>query len=85
MATSAIEGQVLNPESVRSSVLRKLGINILTEGGAQSKNIDGLVDVTQDAQSAVKLFSLSNQMMEKRTDYYDALNSAQHGDMDISE
>lgn len=85
MATSAIEEQVLNPESVRSSVLRKLGINILTEGGAQSKNIDGLVDVTQDAQSAVKLFSLSNQMMEKRTDYYDALNSAQHGDMDISE
>ena len=49
MATSAIEGQPLNPESVRSSVLRKLGINTETEGGMQSKDVDGLVDVIQDA------------------------------------
>lgn len=48
MATSAIEGENLNPASVRSSVLRKLGIEP-PAGSARSRQVDDLVDVIQDA------------------------------------
>lgn len=41
--------------------------------------------MAQDAQSGEKLYSLSEQMMANRLSYYDALNSAQHGNLDISE
>ena len=48
MATAAIEGQSLNPASVRSSVLRKLGFETtLNEPG--SRDADGLIDVIHDA------------------------------------
>ncbi|ADH86216.1 Fic family protein [Desulfurivibrio alkaliphilus] len=48
MQTSAIEGQILNPNSVRSSVARRLG---LPEAGAsrQDRYTEGLVDVLLDA------------------------------------
>jgi Fic family protein len=48
MATSAIEGENLNPAAVRSSVLRKLGIEPPT-GSARNRQVDDLVDVIQDA------------------------------------
>ena len=48
MSTSAIEGENLNPASVRSSVLRKLGIEPPI-GSERSRQIDDLVDVIQDA------------------------------------
>ncbi len=41
--------------------------------------------MAQDAQSGEKLYSLSEQMMVNRSSYYDALNAAQHGNLDISE
>jgi Fic family protein len=48
MATSAIEGENLNPAAVRSSVLRKLGLEP-PAGSARSRQVDDLVDVIQDA------------------------------------
>ena len=49
MATSAIEGEPLNPESVRSSVLRKLGVRSPLDQTPKSQHVDGLVEVIQDA------------------------------------
>lgn len=48
MSTAAIEGENLNPASVRSSVLRKLGIEPPV-GSERNRQIDDLVDVIQDA------------------------------------
>ena len=48
MATSAIEGESLNQESVRSSVMKKLGLSDGLES-AVSRHVDGLVEITQDA------------------------------------
>ena len=47
VATAAIEGEKLDLETVRSSVMRRLG----EEGAGQraSRNVDGLLDVMQDA------------------------------------
>jgi Fic family protein len=46
--SSAIEGEVLNPELVRSSIARRLGIDI---GGIAAKNrdIEGIVEMMLDA------------------------------------
>ncbi len=49
IATSAIEGESLNPDSVRSSVLRKLGIEHSRVADTRSEMIDGLVAVIDDA------------------------------------
>jgi Fic family protein len=49
ISTSAIEGEFLNPESVRSSVLRKLGVQVVAENVPHSARVDGLVDIVQDA------------------------------------
>ena len=46
MATAGIEGEKLNLDAVRSSVLRKIGI---ARHGASSRHVDGLVDVMDDA------------------------------------
>jgi len=46
VATAAIEGEKLNLEMVRSSVMRKLGSD---HTGPSSRHIDGLVDVMNDA------------------------------------
>ena len=49
IATSAIEGEQLNPDSVRSSVLRKLGMKHQAISDPRSEMIDGLVTVMDDA------------------------------------
>jgi Fic family protein len=49
MATAAIEGQRLDFDQVRSSVMRKLGFGITR---SSSRRIDGLVDVMHDAINA---------------------------------
>ena len=53
IATAAIEGEKLDPASVRSSILRQLGhINHKladTDAAPRSRHVDGLVDVIQDA------------------------------------
>lgn len=46
--TSRIEGEFLNPELVRSSIARKLGIEG-TEYVSKPRNIEGVVDVLLDA------------------------------------
>lgn len=48
VATSAIEGEQLNPDSVRSSVLRHMGLDTDTSAPV-SRQVDGLVDVMEDA------------------------------------
>jgi Fic family protein len=50
LTTSAIEGEKLDPESVRSSVARRLGLGTSGAPVAEGKrNIEGLIDVLQDA------------------------------------
>ena len=49
MATAAIEGEKLDPASVRSSILRQLGTAPANDTAPRSRNIDGLVEVIQDA------------------------------------
>jgi len=46
--TAAIEGQKLDPEAVRSSVARRLGLPIAGMK-AQDRNVEGLIDVILDA------------------------------------
>ncbi|HEY4080568.1 MAG TPA: Fic family protein [Burkholderiaceae bacterium] len=46
VATAAIEGEKLDPEAVRSSVMRGLG---LTTSGPRDRSVDGLVGVINDA------------------------------------
>lgn len=48
LATSAIEGEQLNPDSVRSSVLRHLGMEV-NSSVPVSRQVDGLIDVMEDA------------------------------------
>lgn len=47
MTTSAIEGEKLNPASVRSSIARKLGLP--SAGLPIDRSVDGLIDVLLDA------------------------------------
>ncbi len=49
IATAAIEGEKLDPASVRSSILRQLGHLPDTDAAPRSRHVDGLVDVIQDA------------------------------------
>ncbi|MFG6443549.1 Fic family protein [Roseateles sp. LKC17W] len=49
VSTAAIEGERLNADSVRSSVLRRLG---LPNAGSSDRHVDGLVDVISDAMLA---------------------------------
>ncbi|MCY7386561.1 MAG: Fic family protein, partial [Burkholderiales bacterium] len=48
LATAAIEGETLNPDAVRSSVARRLGLAD-TFTAAVPRNVEGLLDVMQDA------------------------------------
>jgi Fic family protein len=52
VATAAIEGEKLDLEAVRSSVMRRLGV----EGaeGRVSRHVDGLLDVMQDATTSYR-------------------------------
>ena len=52
IATAAIEGQKLDAEQVRSSVMRKLG---LADSGTSARHIDGLIEVMFDAIQQVHL------------------------------
>lgn len=40
--------------------------------------------IAQDANSPIRLYSMSRQLQENRTAYYDALNAAQKGDGDVT-
>lgn len=49
IATAAIEGEKLDPASVRSSILRQLGQTPENDAAPRSRHVDGLVEVIQDA------------------------------------
>ncbi|MGE0331896.1 MAG: Fic family protein [Ramlibacter sp.] len=49
LATAAIEGEKLDPASVRSSVMRQLGLG---GAGTRDRHVDGLVEVINDASAA---------------------------------
>lgn len=49
LATAAIEGEVLDPAAVRSSVVRRLGLG---QAGPKVRAVDGLVEVIHDAVQA---------------------------------
>ena len=48
LATAAIEGEQLDLEAVRSSVVRRLGIEGERKGRV-NRDVDGLIDVMEDA------------------------------------
>lgn len=50
LKTSAIEGEALNPASVRSSIARRLGVDIGALAPAD-RHVDGVVDMVLDATS----------------------------------
>ena len=52
MATAAIEGEKLDLETVRSSVMRRLGED--DAGTRATRNVDGLLDVMQDATTSFR-------------------------------
>lgn len=52
MATAAIEGETLDLETVRSSVMRRLAEE--GAGSRASRSVDGLLDVMQDATSSFR-------------------------------
>jgi Fic family protein len=52
VATAAIEGETLDLEAVRSSVMRRLGLE--DTRGRVSRSVDGLLDVMQDAMNAYR-------------------------------
>jgi len=52
VTTSTIEGETINPQSVRSSIAKRLGLD-LHGAPAVDKKIEGLVDVLQDASTAL--------------------------------
>ena len=52
VATAAIEGELLDPTTVRSSVMRHLG---MADTGPHSRHIDGLVEVLSDAATAFQV------------------------------
>lgn len=66
--SSAIEGENLNPREVRSSVARRLGIDI-TSSPSVSRDVEGAVEMTLDAtrQSAKPLTK------ERLSDWHAAL------------
>ena len=53
VATAAIEGEKLDLEAVRSSVMRRLGLEEESPGRV-SRHVDGLLDVMQDASTGFK-------------------------------
>lgn len=49
MKTSEIEGERLNPDAVRSSVARRLGLPIADLSSARDRQADGVLDILMDA------------------------------------
>jgi Fic family protein len=47
--SSAIEGVALDPESVRSSIAKKLGLDVAGLKEHQDRNVEGIVEMTLDA------------------------------------
>jgi len=82
--TSKIEGEFLNPELVRSSIARKLGIDSTTLQ-ATPRNIDGIVDVLLDATqnynkplTQERLFGWHNSLFQSGYSGYTKIDVAQY-------
>lgn len=70
LTTSAIEGEKLDPQSVRSSIARRLGLDTSGAPTAEGRrNIEGLIDVLQDATLNLE----SNLTLERMCNWHGAL------------
>jgi Fic family protein len=69
LKSSEIEGEYLDPEEVRSSVARRLGIDI---GGAtpSNRNVDGVVDMMVDATKGYDLPLTSERLFSWHTSLF---------------
>ncbi len=52
VTTTTIEGETINPQSVRSSIAKRLGLDVYGTPAADNK-IEGLIDILQDASTAL--------------------------------
>ena len=88
--TSAIEGEILNRNSVRSSISKKLGINIDIKDNSNDQS-DGLVDILFDATinydknfTLERLFGWHNALFPKGYNFITKINIAEfRGDEDM--
>jgi Fic family protein len=89
--TSRIEGEFLNPELVRSSIARKLGIEN-AEFVKTPRNIEGIVDVILDATqnfdkslTQTRLFGWHNSLFQSGYSGYQQIDVAKYrlGDMKV--
>ena len=84
--TSEIEGEILNPQSVRSSVASRLGVDI---GGVapRDRNVEGIVDITMDATMRCdepltqgRLFGWHTSLFPDRMERIETSYAPEHGD-----
>ena len=88
--TSAIEGEMLNRNSVRSSISKKLGIQISIKDSSNDQS-DGLVDILLDATmnydkefTLERLFGWHNALFPRGYNFINKINIAQfRGDEDM--
>ena len=59
--SSAIEGVVLNPENVRSSLARRLGLEVGGFTAHKDRNVDGVVEMMLDATQKLDVYKRQGQ------------------------
>jgi Fic family protein len=83
--SSEIEGEALDAEQVRSSIARRLGLDIGALKPAD-RHIEGIVDLAlaRSESSPQPFYSMSTQIRQERRAYYDILERTQKGTLDIT-
>jgi Fic family protein len=87
LKSSEIEGEILDIGQVRSSIARRLGLDIgaLTPS---DRHVEGVVemmlDATRSEKSPKRFYSMSAQIRLERNDYYDILERTQKGTLDVT-
>lgn len=86
LTTSAIEGERLNRDSVRSSVARHLGLPTAGLAPANGRLARAVTEMAmaQDERLPTRYYSLSSQIMAERSAYYRVLERCQKGDGDVT-
>lgn len=83
--SSEIEGELLASDQVRSSIARRLGMDIA--GAVESeRHVDGIVEMmlARSDKSVRRFYSLSAQIRMERKQYYEVLEKSQKGNSDIT-
>src|SRR4051812_12751372 len=83
--SSEIEGETLDAEQVRSSIARRLGLDIGALKPAD-RHIEGIADLAlaRSESSPQRFYSMSTQIRQEHRAYYDILERTQKGTMDIT-